>query len=113
MVENPDRRGQEKVAYFLHRHVPAQLVAGFPLRAAVIVRVSGRPDTTLAPAPRGAVLQAMAPDTVLLGAQWGAWALTGLRRLVQGLPTYELRAGTQARQIPAILLDLLTRRGVS
>jgi hypothetical protein len=109
MVENPDRLGQEKAAYFLHRHVPEQLTAGFPLRAALLVRVSERTETTVSPVPRGAVLQALAPTTVLLGAQWGAWALAGLGRLVQGLPAHELRTGTDPGQIPRAILDLLAR----
>jgi len=109
MVENPDRLGHEKAVYFLHRHVPEQLTTGFPLRAVLVVRVSGRRDTTLAPAPRGTVLQALAPSTVLLAPQSGAWTLAGLGRLVQDLPAYELRAGTDPDQIPAIILDLLSR----
>jgi len=110
MVENGDRPDDEKAVYFLHRHASAHLIADVPLRAALVVRVSGQPDTTLAPAERLSVLEALAPGTVLLAPQWGARALTGLARLIQDLPAYELRAGTDPQQIPLTILDLLDQR---
>lgn len=109
MVSNHGRLAHEKALYFLQRHVPETLTASFPLRAVVAVRVSGGGDTVLAPTPRGPILRALAPSTVLLAPLSGAPTLGALGRLVRRVPAYELRVGTNPDQVPATILGLLGR----
>ncbi len=112
MVNNHDRLDGEKAMIFLHEHAPGEIVRGFPLRAILLPRVTGRRDTRLEPATPAAAVMALAPTTLvhLQGASQEAFGK--LARLARKLPIYTLEAGTDLPQIPALILDLLKKGGL-
>lgn len=110
-MANPGRLETEKAMFFLARHVPEKLSAGFPLRAIVLPRVTGRQDTAIRRATSQAALLAIAPTTVmhLPGAERATFAK--ITRLVRRVPSYTLEAGTDLRQIPGAIRGLLKDLG--
>lgn len=83
--------------------MPGKLATGFPLKAILIPRVTGRVDTTLTPAPAMTGLSALTLSTVhqLPGA--GPAALQLIKRLTDQLPCYYLELGTDLAQIPRVI----------
>ena len=107
---NPDsfeRGGDGKGVYFLDEIWPDRVVAGMPLRAIVVPRVTGQTTTRLEPCSPFEALVAMLPSTV---AQLPAASNEDCDRMValaETLPAYVLHLGTDIRGIPAALTALL------
>ncbi|MCB9100900.1 MAG: serine kinase [Anaerolineales bacterium] len=103
VISNVDKLDQDKALFFLHRFMPGKLATGFPLKAILIPRVTGRVDTTLTPAPAMTGLSALTLSTVhqLPGA--GPAALQLIKRLTDQLPCYYLELGTDLAQIPRVI----------
>jgi hypothetical protein len=106
-VDNPDRLDREKALIFLRSWLPGKLCAGFPLRAIVTPRVTGRRDTSLIHAGALEAVRALAPTTLLhlLGGERKAFAK--IAGLVCQLPCYILEVGTDLAQIPVRITELL------
>ena len=107
---NPDsfeRGGDGKGVYFLDAIWPDRVVAGMPLRAIVVPRVTGQAASSVEPCSAFDALVAMLPSTV---AQLPAATNEDCDRMValaEKLPTYLLHLGTDIRGIPAALTTLL------
>jgi hypothetical protein len=106
---NGDRLDREKALFFVNSFAPEKLTAGFPIRALLVPRVTGRPDTSLRPSTAAEAFRALAPTTLchLPGAEGAALAKLGA--LVRQVPAYTLEAGTDLAQIPETILGLLLR----
>jgi hypothetical protein len=106
-LDNPDRLDREKALVFLRSWLPEKLSAGFPIRALVTPRVTGRRDTRLIRASAIEAVRALAPTTLyhLPGAERKAFAK--IAALVRQLPCYVLEVGTDLPQIPATIIELL------
>lgn len=109
LISNPERPRSEKALFFLHETMPEQLLASAPLRAIIVPRVTGGPHSALRAASPGTALAAMAPSTILQlpGADDGT--LRRLATLVRSVPCHVLEAGTDAAEVPELLLGLLER----
>lgn len=107
LVSNAERLDREKALIFLHEHHPRKLTGGFPIRALVIPKVTGRKDTTIETIAPAAALLALAPTTTkhLLGTR--RQTVEKLMRLVKAVPSYRLLAGTDLSQIPVAISRLL------
>ena len=107
---NPDsfeRGGDGKGVYFLDAIWPDRVVAGMPLRAIVVPRVTGQAASSVEPCSAFDALVAMLPSTV---AQLPAASNEDCDRMValaEKLPTYLLHLGTDIHGIPAALTTLL------
>jgi hypothetical protein len=107
---NPDsfeRDGTDKAVYFLDEIWPDRVVAGIPLRAIVVPRISGQATTRFEPCSAFDAVVAMLPSTV---AQLPAATHEDCDRMValaEKLPAYLLHLGTDIRGIPAALTSLL------
>ena len=108
LVDNADELETQKAMLFLYRHRPELLSSGFPVRAIVLPRVTGRPHTEIAPATAHDALAAIAPTTMfqLPGALPELFAK--VRRLTRAVPCYWLDAGTELSEIPVAVDELLT-----
>lgn len=113
-IHNAERSREEKALFFLHQHFPEKIVRGFPLRAVVLPRVSGRRETTLRRASPAEGLKALAPSTIF--AMTGSlFKLTGVAQtalqtmaeLMRQVPCYHLEVGTKLEQIPEVIGQLL------
>jgi len=87
-----------------------KVTAGFPLRAILVPRVTGRPETTIEPSSPIAALKALAPSTLLQLPGDGRETMARLSALVRRVPTYTLNAGTHmggiAQSVEALLNQL-------
>ena len=107
---NPDsfeRGGDGKGVYFLDAIWPDRVVAGMPLRAIVVPRITGQAASSVEPCSAFDALVAMLPSTV---AQLPAATNEDCDRMValaEKLPTYLLHLGTDIHGIPAALTTLL------
>ena len=88
---------------FVHQHAPEKTVPGFPLRALLLPRVTGRPATTLNPASKSAALLALAPSTIIQLHTAGRDALERMTALVRQVPCYNLELGTDIAGIAPVL----------
>jgi hypothetical protein len=107
LVSNPDKLNEQKALIFLRKHFPASLVQGFPLRAILLPRVTGRRDTNLVKAGAMDAFRAIAPTTVLHLSRASDETARKVSTLCRSLPVYTLEAGTDLRQIPEVIADFL------
>ena len=101
-----DRLGDEKAIVFLQRHSPDPLALHLPLRAALVLRLTGQPGTKLAEASPAAALRALAPSTLFQLPGAGQASFQNLARLIRQIPCYYLEAGTNLAGIPNIMASL-------
>lgn len=86
-------RADEKAVLFLDETPEARLVRGFPLRAILLPRVTGRAEPRLVPTLPNRALSALAISTLLQLPGAGDETLRGLGELTAQLPCFELELG--------------------
>jgi len=106
-MSNVDRLETEKAMIFLNEHYPDQVIAGFPIKAILLPRVSKQTETNLKVATAGAALAALAPSTLFQLPGAGRMALQTMSKLVRQVPCYVLEVGSDLSQIPEVILRLL------
>lgn len=97
----------EKGVVYVDQHFPGRMIDSFPLRAIVLPRITGKPETRTVPTSRTAALAALAPSTVFQLHTAGAEALQYMARLVREVPAYVLELGADVGDVPGALLELL------
>lgn len=107
LVSNPDKLDEEKALIYLREHFPASIVRGLPLRAILLPRVTGRPETKLVKAGAMDAFRAIAPTTLLHLARATDEASRKISALCRSLPVYWLDAGTDLTQIPRVITEFL------
>ncbi len=95
--------GEKIIAYL------GDMSRGFPLRALVLPRVSGRRETEISPLPAALALRTLAPSTILQLPADGARTLASLASLCRRVPCFRLDVGTDLSQIPRAIERLLER----
>jgi hypothetical protein len=107
-ISNADRLDTQKALFFLQQHYPEKLVAGFPIRAILLPRVTGRLETTLTPASPMASLRALVPSTMrqLPGADKATLQI--IEQFIEQVPSYHLELGTDLVQVPEVIFGLLS-----
>jgi len=96
-----------KVLLYLDGTCTEKLIAGFPLRAALTVRVTGQLDSRLVPVPAARTLDVLIPSSVIELPGLRREGVQGIVRIVRGVPNYVLEAGTDLAQIPRVISRLL------
>lgn len=107
-LSNADRLDREKALYFLHQHFPGKISAGFPIRAILVARVTGRRETGLKKISDAASLLALAPSTIFQLPGAGHESFKSLSNVVKQVPSFVLELGTNFAEIPATISRLLT-----
>jgi hypothetical protein len=108
LIDQVNRWEEGKALFFLNTARPEKLVASFPLKAVLIPRVTGRPDTSLTPASATVSLSALMLSTMKQLAGAGPAAVQVMQSLVEQIPSFYLELGTDLTQIPTTISDLLT-----
>ena len=108
-VANARQLATEKALMFVARHRPQALRRGLPVRAILLPRVTGRPETRLRDATPAASLAALAPTTVFQLPGYGPRTFENIGRLVQQVPSYWLECGTDLARIPVVIAEALAR----
>jgi len=106
-ISNRDRPSSEKALLFLTRSAPQKLIAGFPIRALLVPRITGQRETRVVSCGAGEALRSLAPTTLFQLPGAGQTALDKLASLVRGAPVYRLELGRDLPGIPRAILDLL------
>ncbi|HEY9693252.1 MAG TPA: hypothetical protein V6D15_13655 [Oculatellaceae cyanobacterium] len=104
---NLDRLDEEKAMIFLAEHYPEKIVSGLPIKAVLVPRVTGKPNTTLEKTTAGVALAALAPSTIFQLPTAGKQTFHKLAKLVKSVDCYYLNLGTDLVQIPQVILNLL------
>ncbi len=106
-IGNAERMADEKALLYLHQHRPQDMIPGFPLRAILVPRCTGQPNTTFGAASAAAALQALAPSTIFQLPGAGIAAFQLLSGLCSQVPCYYLNLGTDRSQIAPTIADIL------
>lgn len=109
-ISNSDRLDSEKALYFINDHFPEKILPSFPLRALLIPRITGGSNTTLKATSSAAGLAALVPSTILQLPGAGKEACELMTKTVSQLPCYYLELGTDLKQIPEVILSLLSKQ---
>jgi hypothetical protein len=107
LVSNPQHLDTAKAVIYLNDHHPEKLSTGFPVKAIFIPRVTGKVDTTITPASHVDGLRALAPSTLFQLSGSSAQNFALMANFSRRTPSYFLNAGTDLRQIPAVIQDFL------
>lgn len=106
-VVNPQRLPDEKAVFLVNRYAPDRMAASMPLRAVLVPRITGLPDTDVVPTSPMAALAALAPSTIFQLPGAPEAELSAMAALVRSVPVFALRLGTDLPQIPRAIDDLL------
>lgn len=98
---------ENKALFFLHDLAPDHVIAGFPLKAILVLNIHQQPDTSLSPISPAAVLLTMAPDNILRWPVVGKLAMPHLSRVVRSVPCYSLNVGNNRNLITDAICGLL------
>ena len=111
-VVNPQRTAGEKLAISLEQERAGNLIERFPLRAILAPFITGAVDTDVVPCSVGEALMALAPSTLSQLPVSGREDLRFLGNMARRVPCYQLRLGSDIRQVPVKILHLLQTLGV-
>jgi hypothetical protein len=101
------RTQEDKAVFYLNPIVPDRLSSGFPIRAVLLPRPSGRRDTQIMRAPASAALLVLGPDHALRWPSGGRIAFGRFASVLRSLPCFRLEAGSELSQIPKAITSLL------
>jgi hypothetical protein len=99
----------EKAVFYVEQAFPGRSIAGFPLLAIVVPRVTDRRAARALPGTRAEALAALAPSTIFQLHPPARDALAWMAGLVRTVPTFVLELGSDVETIPAALLRILER----
>ena len=102
-------RPDEKAVFYVEQAFPGRAIAGFPLRAIVVPRVTDRRAARALPGTRAEALAALAPSTIFQLHPPARDALAWMAGLVRAVPTFVLELGSDVETIPPELLRIAER----
>lgn len=97
----------EKPVVFVHRHFPGRVPITRPIRAVLVPRVAGTPDTVVEPIQPGEALRAIAPSTFVQLSPDDSSTFRDLASLVRRVPCYRIHLGTRTEEIPVVVRALV------
>ncbi|MCX5849627.1 MAG: hypothetical protein NTW65_09275 [Deltaproteobacteria bacterium] len=100
----------DKEVFFLYPRFSEQITSWFPLRAILLPRITGKPDSALIPATPADCIKALTLSTMCQFPGAGKKAVDIFVRLAKTLPGYYLDFGTDVAQVPKLISDLLEKR---
>lgn len=106
-IANPERLAEEKALLFVNEHDAAKVTTRLPVRAILLPRVTGLPETRLKRISVAMTLAALAPSTIFQLPRAGGEAFKFLAAFARQLPCFSLEAGTDLSTIPPVIERLL------
>jgi hypothetical protein len=97
----------DKAVFFLSRSFSQKLVPGFPVRAVLVPKVTGRTATAATRIPAVEAMKALAPSTLFQLTGSGQPGLVAMATLVKSVPCYRLEVGIDLPTIPRAIEDIL------
>jgi hypothetical protein len=96
---------------FLQSAYPEKVTRGFPIRAVLLPRTTGRAETTVTPAGSGEALGALAVSTMRQLAGADHQSLRMMSRVTDCVPCFHLELGTDLSRIPGVILEVIRQNG--
>lgn len=106
-IANPERLADEKALLFVNEHYAAKVANRLPVRAILLPRVTGLPETRFQRVSVAAALAALAPSTIFQLPRAGNEALKFLATFARNLPCFSLEVGTDLSTIPPAIEGIL------
>ena len=106
-IANPERLAEEKALLFVNEHYPSKVATQLPVRAILLPRVTGLPETRLKRVSVALALAALAPSTIFQLPRAGNEALKFLATFARGLPCFSIEVGMDLSTIPPVIEGLL------
>ena len=106
-IANPERLADEKALLFVDEHYSAKVATRLPVRAILLPRVTGLPETRFKRVSVAMALAALAPSTIFQLPRAGNEALKFLATFARYLPCFSLEAGTDLSTIPPAIERIL------
>jgi hypothetical protein len=107
-LANPQVLDVEKAVVYVHEQWPGHMSAGFPLRAVVAPRITpGLVEARAIETTPAAGFTALAPSTVFQMHTRAQNSLSGIRHVVETVPSYVLEIGSDMASIPRALRELI------
>src|SRR3954447_10997129 len=106
-IANPERLAEEKALLFVNEHYPSKVAARLPVRAILVPRVTGLPETRWKRVSVAKTLAALAPSTIFQLPRAGSEAFKFLAAFTRQLPCFSLEVGTDLSTIPPAIERLL------
>ncbi len=106
-INNPDKLATEKALYLVAKYFPEKILSHFPLKAILLPQITSGISTTIEPASPMSALSVIAPSTLFQLPGSGAGSFSAITKLIQQVPIYHLKVGTNVRQIPERITVLL------
>jgi hypothetical protein len=102
-----NRSPADKVVYFLNHLHETMVCSGFPLRAILLARITGLPETRISRTNSAQGFLALAPSGALHFPATRSGALRCFNSAVRTLPVYNLELGSNVLEIPSKIRALL------
>jgi hypothetical protein len=106
---NPQEPEPEKALFFLDSFQPSPLIGRMPLKGVVMLNRCAQVETTCSPVSAAMALQASAPNTLFLLPGERAQSFARLAALFRRYPCFRLDLGSDLRQIPDRIGQLLAK----
>lgn len=106
-IANSERAADEKALLFVSEQYPTKVATRLPVRAILVPRVTGLPDTRLRRVSVAMTLAALAPSTIFQLPRAGDEAFKFLATFARQLPCFSLEVGTNLSTIPPVIERLL------
>ena len=106
-IANTERLAEEKALLFVNEHYPSKVATRLPVRAILLPRVTGLPETRLKRVSVVMALAALAPSTIFQLPRAGNEALKFLATFARHLPCFSIEVGTDLSTIPPAIEGLL------
>jgi len=105
LIWNKEKEEEEKALLFLYERHPGKISLGFPAKAILLPRISGKIPTTITPALPADGLKALAPSTIFQQPWAGRFTFEIIASLVKTIPSYQLNLGTDIHDLSRTIKD--------
>lgn len=109
LLYNKEPSEEDKSLILLNQHCPEKICVGFPIKAILLPKVTGRRKTGFSRTKPTTALTALAPSTIFQLSRNRVQSFRVLTRLVKEVPAYVLECGTDIKQIPVIIQEVLRK----
>jgi len=110
-VSNPKRPSDEKALVYLQELLPERVSASLPLKALLVPRITGAPNTVIRSCKGMEALSAIVPGTMAQLPSSHQEDLKFMSAMVRRLPAFSIEVGTEVEQIPVAISRLLEQLG--
>jgi hypothetical protein len=107
-VINIDHIKIEKALFFAHSLFPQNTTHGFPLKAILIPRVTGKLESWISDISKADALKALAPSSIFQLSGADSATFNNLVTLTRKIPTFRLNLGIDIKNIPNTISKFLS-----